>query len=130
MMQPVFGVSVIYPAIIIRRYRLPKFGRNKSYHQVSRVVNPSIGHRFCQPNYVSSPEFLTGEQSYVQISLLLKKNTVYTSCEMILCIKSWLFPLRVSLHIQVRSIKTETGNRLSKIITFDTIVLYSKWWSL
>ena len=49
---------------------------------------------------------------------------------MILCIKSWLFPLRVSLHIQVRSIKTETGNTLSKIITFDTIVLYSKWWSL
>ena len=69
-MQPVFGVSVIYSAIIIRRYRLPNFGRNTSYYQVSRVVNPYIGHQFSQPDQVSSPEFFTGEQSYVQISLL------------------------------------------------------------
>ena len=66
-MQPVFGVSVIYSAIIIRRYCLPNFGRN---HQVSRVVNPYIGHQFSQPDQVSSPEFFTGEQSCVQISLL------------------------------------------------------------
>ena len=39
-----------------------------------------------------------------------------------------VFPLRVSL--QVRSIKTETGNRPSKIITFEATVLNSKWWSL
>jgi len=38
-----------------------------------------------------------------------------------------VFPLRVSL--QVRSIKTETGNGPSKIITFDATVLNSKWWS-